>query len=278
MVKVLAGVRTRVSSGDVFLSGGLGVKGYPWPWLSASVYLPYNWSTGRDGQTGREVDLHGIGDLSVAASFDLLELIRPNMIRTRCPETGGPLLALRDDDDVIKAPHLVFSAGMAMPTGTANHRKKWWPYPPQYQPGGGVWSASAGIFYSQGIGPVTPSVGATWLYGGGVNPVGYDRPDSLAVSAGVTWLFWYRRIGKLFLAANVLVPLAEGRMEGRNLPGSDLSMVLVDVGLSFWVGSFWRRTRKIHAGIMATLPAREGATDTEPRHGTSVSVFTVFGF
>jgi hypothetical protein len=277
-MKLLSGVQTRFSSGDVSLSGGLGVKAYPWPWLSASAYLPYNWNQGRDDQTGRTVDLHGIGDLSVALAFDLLELIRPTMIRTRCPQTGGPLLALRDDDDVIKSPHLVLTAGTSFPTGKDDHRRKWWAYPPQYQPGAGAWSASAGIFYSQGFRAITVGAGLTYAYGGEANTIGYDRPDTLAASASLGWLFWYQRLGKLFVATKVLIPLSEGKIEGRSLRGSDLVMVLVDVGASFWVGSFWRQTRKIHAGVMATLPAREGASSSQPMHGYALSVFTTFGF
>lgn len=261
----------------MFLTGGLGAKGYPWPWLSASVYMPYSWNTGRDDQTGRGVDVSGISDPAFTASFNLLELIRPTMTRTRCPETGGPILALKDDDDVIKSPHLVLSAGTSMPVGQDDNRRRWWAYPPQYQPGAGVWSANAGLFYSQGLGPFTPTAGVTYVYGGGVNSVGYDRPDSLVMSASVTWLFWYQRLGKLFLGTSGLVPLGEGSLEGRTLSGNDNTMVLVDVGISFWVGSFWERSRKINAGIMATLPALEGTTDAERKHGYAVGVFTVFG-
>jgi hypothetical protein len=267
----------------MFYSAGLGVKAYPFPWLSAALYVPFKWNVGRDDQTDRSVDLKGIGDLSASVGFDLLELIMPSMVRTKCPETGGPLLALKDDDELIKSPHLVLVAGIAAPTGDAEKKVKWWSYPPQYQPGTGVWNASVGAFYSQGLGPFVPGAGIVYGYGGGENPVGYRKPDTLTASASLQWSFWPKRLARLLAGINVSMPLDEGSMIDQNgerydLEGSDMALVTMDIGASLWTFSFWQSSRKVMSGLLLTLPLREGRTATEPRQGTSLSLFTTFGF
>jgi len=277
------GVQARSSDGDLFYSPGVGLKGFPTSWLSAAVYMPCKWNVGRDNRTDREVDLKGIGDLSANIGFDILELLSPSMIRTRCPETGGPLVALKDEDDFIKSPHLALVAGVAVPTGKSDHKVKWWAYPPQYQPGAGVWGASAGAYYSQGIGPIVPGAGLTYVRGGSENPVGYRKPDSLVYSASVQWPFWYKRMARLYAGVNVMHPRGKGSMEDQegeryDLEGSDMTLVMMDIGVTMWVWSFWRDTRKMMSGFQVTLPLKEGETDTEPKQGTSLSLFTTFGF
>jgi hypothetical protein len=276
-VKLLTGARVRLVDQDVFASGGVGVKYYPTPWLAFSTYLPYKWNVGKDGQTARRVDLAGLGDLSLGVSFDLRELLMPTMIRTHCPETGGPILALKDDDDLVKSGHLILTAGASAPTGKSDHAARWWYYPAQYQPGSGVWTGSAGLFYGQGIGPFTPGVGISYIFGGGINPAGYDKPDSMLFTASFNWMFWPGRLGRLFAAINAATPLGKGRVDGKALAGSNKTMVLADLGVALWAGSFWRKSRKITVGLAATIPVVEGANSTEPRNGYSIGVFSTFG-
>lgn len=278
MLKLLTGAQARYSDGDLFFSPGLGARYFPCSWLNASVYFPYHWNTGEDDQTGREVDLHGPGDLSMAASLDVLELADPSMIRVRCPQTGGPILALTDDEDLIKHPHLTFTAGMTVPTGKDDFQERWWFYPAQYQPGAGVVTAYATAYYAQGIGPVTPGAGISYLFGGVENSAGYDRPDSLVYTAGIGWLFWSERFGRLQAAAYVLHPLASGEIDGEALDGSDRVMVLIDLGASVWAFSFWNGSRKFVTGLNLTLPLLEGDDETEPRNGFGLGVFCTFGF
>ena len=280
---MLAGARVRESDGDLFYSPGLGVKVYPSSWVAVAAYLPWKWNVGRDDQTDREVDLKGLGDVSASAALDLLELISPNMIRTTCPETGGPLVALKDEDDFVKSPHLTFAAGVSLPTGAADHKVKWWAYPPQYQPGAGVLSGGAGAYFSQGIGPVIPAVGVGYVFGGEENDLGYDKPDSLVYSASIQWPFWYARMAKLFCGVNVMAPRGRGSARDWNgeryeLKGSDLTLVMADVGATIWVWSFWRDTRKMMTGFQVTFPLKEGESPTEPKQGTALSLFTTFGF
>lgn len=276
-MKLLAGTKVRRLDKDLFVSGGAGAKFYPTPWLAFSTYLPVKWSVGEDARTARDVDLVGVGDLSLGATFDLPELLHPTMKRVACPETGGPILSLADDDDFIKSGHLTFSFGLSVPTGRSDHAVKWWYYPAQYQPGGGVWGGSAGAFYAQGIGPVTPGAGVTYVFGGGKNPAGYDKPDSLVYSASLNWMFWPGRLGRTFGAVNVMSPVGRGRIDGKDLAGSDMTMVLADVGVALWAGSFWGGARKITAGLTGTVPLFEGSTPMEPRNGYAFGAFCTFG-
>ena len=276
-VKLVAGTQTRFNDGDVFFSAGLGARFFASPWLNASVFLPYRWNVGEDAQTGRDVDLHGIGDLSLGVAFDLLELALPSMQRVACPETGGPILARLDDDGVIKSPHLTFSVQLSIPTGSADHKERWWFYPAQYQPGAGVFGTTASVFYAQGFGPVIPGLGVAYAYAGGENPAGYVRPDALVYSVGLGWLFWEDRLGSLQATANITQPLSEGTLDGKVLAGSDMVMARLDIGASVWVGSFWKKTRKITLGLNVGVPLVEGETRTEPRYGFSGTLSCAFG-
>ena len=278
--------------GDTLLSAGVGVKFYPKSWLSFSTFYPYRWSRWEDKASGKTLTAGGLSDPSLSVSFDLLELLNPSMIRTRCPETGGIILALKDDDSMFKSPHLNVVGGVSFPLGKHDVQLENRVVSALYQPGAGVWMYSAGVFYSQGIGRVTPSVGASWVLSGGMNSAGYDRPDSLVGSLSATWSAWPRRLGKLYAGLNLLVPMEAGRMRERKpgsilqeetetvveLAGSDKKMLLLDVRWSMWVASFWKRQKKIFSGLMVTAPLIEGESQTEPRNGWGVSLFAIVNF
>lgn len=214
------------------------------------------------------------------------------MIRTRCPETGGNILALADDDDLIKFPHLVLVLGLSLPTGADDHKIDGKFIPPQFQPGAGVWAWNLGAFLSQGLGPMAIGAGVTYTGFDGINDAGYLRPDALVVSSSLTWLVWPERLGKLFLAANYNIPLATGQQLQQKpgsilqqdddllveLEGSDKHSLALDLGYAVWAGSFCQKRRKIMLGAMVSFPVIEGETDTEPKLGHTLSLFSTFNF
>lgn len=273
----MAGSQLRHSKADNFYAMELGLRYFPSAWFNLSSYFPYLINVGRDLKAERDINVRGVGDFSFSASLDVLELVHPTMIRVRCPETGGPILALRDAGQFIKWPHLTFTAGLTVPIGADNLGEHYINYQPQYQPGLGVWSPSVGVFYAQGIGPVTPGLGATYVFSGGVNSIGYQKPEALALSLSANWLFWARRLARCFAAVNTTVPLAQGKLGDKVLEGSDLTMISLDIGTVWWVGSVWQKTRKINAGIKGSIPLREGTKDTEPKLGYSVGLFVTLG-
>jgi len=277
LVKGICGYQFRQTRKERFHTLGIGVKVFPVTWLSVAGYIPHRSIRAEYEPSQRDISVDVWGDPTLSATFDLFELLRPSMVVVPCPETGGPILALKDDDSLIKAPHLSISGGVSFPLATSSTKTHGWLYPPQYQPGSGVWSGSIGLFYSQGIGPVTPAIGATCVFGGRPNEAGYDKPDSLVASASTNWLFWYQRRGNLFLGANWLQPLGKGEQHGKSLSGSDRRLVSMDMGISFWVASL-PSTNKIMAGLIGTLPVDEGSEYTEPRIGASLGTFLVYGW
>lgn len=275
-MKLLAGTQARKTEGNSLVSAGLGVKYFPSPWLAFSAYIPYKHNSGV--ASSHAIRTSGPGDVFLAASFDPIEMLAPSMIPVKCPETGGPIVALADEDDIVKHPHLSLAAGLIIPVGKDDYRDHWWVIPAQYQPGTGVWTPSAAVFYSQGIGPVTPGVGASFTFSGGMNSAGYEAPDLLALSANLSWLFWHDRMGRFYTGLNIVYPQGKARQQDTELQGSDARVVLLDTGVSVWAASFWRKSRKIMAGALLTLPIEEGGPGTEASNGLAGSVFCSFGF
>ena len=254
-----------------------------------AVFQPYKWSRWNDKASGLIQTVSGVGDPSLGVQFDLLEFLHPTQLRVRCPETGGWILARRDEDRLLKSPHLTLTGGVSAPFGRHDIEADNRVVAALYQPGAGVWMQTAGVFYSQGVGSVTPSLGATYLFSGNMNSAGYDRPDSVTMVASGSWLVWPNRLGKLYGGLNLIVPVERGRMRQRKpgsilqqdaqqvvpLAGSDKKMLLMDLGWSMWVCSYWKRQKKVHLGTMLTIPLVEGRTDTEPRNGWALSLFMI---
>lgn len=274
-VKIMAGAQGRFAGEDRFVSAGLGLKYFPAPWLSASAYVPYKWKSGIDTQTDRTVDLHGFGDISAAATLDLLELITPTMVVTRCPETGGPIVMMKDEDRVVKAPHLGISIGMSFPVGADGHKDHWWVIPARYQPGAGVWMGSVGLNYSQGFGPVALGLFAAYAGSLGSNSTGLERPDLLSFGGSLNWLFWYKRRARLYTGVNTIVPLGNVRQDGKEVPGTAATLVTLDVGASIWALSLGNR--KLILGLMASFPLKEGSAASGAAVGTGLSGFFAVG-
>jgi hypothetical protein len=268
----------------------LAVKATPTPWLSISGVLPFRWSWWSDRSTGEARDLGGLSDPALSASFDLLELVHPNMIRTRCPETGGTILALKDDGRIVQFPHLFISAGLVFPAGEDAATIEGKTVSPQFQPGSGLWSGNVGLHLSEGFGPVNVGVGAAYAFSRGANAAGYDPPDTITVSAALTWLAFAKRLGKVYLGTNIRIPLGEGAqrqskpgsileeasVEMVPLEGSDQVTVQLDVGYVMWIGSYWKKRKKLFGGVLASFPLVEGESDTEPRVGYGAGLFFIF--
>lgn len=288
-VKALTGGSVQRIDDDTLLSTGLGIRYFPTSWFSASVFQPYKWSRWNDKASGRTQTVSGAGDLSFGVQFDLLEYLQPTLIRARCPETGGWILARRDDDRLLKSPHLTLAGGVSAPVGRHDVAVDNRVASALYQPGAGVWMQTAGLFYSQGVGSVTPSIGGAYLFSGAMNSAGYDRPDNVTLVASASWLAWPARLGKVYAGLNLILPVWQGKMRQRKpgsilqaeseqivaLDGSDKKMVLMDLGWSMWVCSYWKKQKKVHLGTMLTIPLVEGESATEPRNGWALSLFLV---
>jgi len=235
--------------------------------------MPYEWNSGVYEPTDREVSAEGWADPSLSASFDILEMITPSMKKGRCPFTGKPLISMLDEEQFIKNPHLTISAGLTIPVGRADVRDHTWVMPPNYQPGAGVYTGWAGLSYAQGIGEITPSLAITYMLGGGNNRVAYDAADSLTVSAGAKWVFWYTQRGALYSAMNVASPLGKAKRNGKELAGSDTRLVLWDAGLSLFAHKTWRTI----AGVNLTVPVVEGGAE-DVKVGTGLTLFVIQNF
>jgi len=77
----------RSSEKDVFATAGLGVKYFPAPCVSLTASASFRWNDGVYKPSGRPVHTSGFGDPSVAATFDIIEFLRPSMVVTVCPES-----------------------------------------------------------------------------------------------------------------------------------------------------------------------------------------------
>jgi hypothetical protein len=266
-LRVLAGAIAKYLESGTFCTLSVGVKWYPSPWATLTLDIPYHDNDGVYQPTNRPVHASGLGDISLAASMDVLEMLNPSMAARICPDTGDTFYEALDEREFFKNPHLALSFGVTAPTGEHDLRDHTWVLPRPYQLGAGVWTASAGFYFSQGIGRVTPGVGVYYTPASGANSVAYERDASVAYTAGLIWRIEDASRWRLYASVTVTDPRGPDRLNGIPVALTGGETISASVGLA------------LSPSAISTLGFSVGREwSEEGQDGVSFGLFVAIGF
>ncbi|MCU0723279.1 MAG: hypothetical protein MUC63_06645, partial [Planctomycetes bacterium] len=103
-LKAFAGLSGSVRLEDRSFSASAGLKAYAAPWLDFEASVPWKWAQGHDHEENCAIETSGVGDLSLSAAFDVLELANPSLVLKRCDDEGKKVWVPTDHFRFVKNP------------------------------------------------------------------------------------------------------------------------------------------------------------------------------